>query len=49
MGRLRKGIGKGISADCFKESDDSDGDRFVPNDFAEDDSFQASEILFLVC
>ena len=38
-----------IGADdaSLEESDDFDGDPFVPNDFAEDDSFQASEVIFL--
>ncbi|XP_044413867.1 uncharacterized protein [Triticum aestivum] len=43
MGRIMKGLGKGFSSACLEESDDFDGDPFVPNDFAEDDSFQASE------
>ncbi|XP_040259328.1 uncharacterized protein [Aegilops tauschii subsp. strangulata] len=43
MGRIMKGLGKGFSSACLEESDDLDGDPFVPNDFAEDDSFQASE------
>ena len=38
-----KAFGKGTSAACVEDSDDSDGDPFVPNDFAEDDPFQASE------
>ena len=39
MGRRSKGIGTGILAAC---SEESDGDKFVSNDFAEGDSFQAS-------
>ncbi|XP_037475753.1 bisdemethoxycurcumin synthase-like [Triticum dicoccoides] len=36
-------FGKDTSAACVEDSDDSDGDPFVPNDFAEDDPFQASK------
>nr|XP_020156793.1 uncharacterized protein LOC109742131 isoform X1 [Aegilops tauschii subsp. strangulata]XP_020156794.1 uncharacterized protein LOC109742131 isoform X1 [Aegilops tauschii subsp. strangulata]XP_040242922.1 uncharacterized protein LOC109742131 isoform X1 [Aegilops tauschii subsp. strangulata]XP_040242923.1 uncharacterized protein LOC109742131 isoform X1 [Aegilops tauschii subsp. strangulata] len=43
MGRLMKAFGKGTSAACVEDCDDSDGDPFVPNDFAEGDPFQASE------
>ncbi|KAM3194679.1 hypothetical protein ACQJBY_070995 [Aegilops geniculata] len=43
MGKLMKAFGKGTSAACVEDCDDSDGDPFVPNDFAEDDPFQASE------
>ncbi|KAF7001031.1 hypothetical protein CFC21_016780 [Triticum aestivum] len=43
MGRLVKDFGKGTSAACVEDCDDSDGGPFVPNDFAEDDPFQASE------
>ncbi|XP_044366590.1 uncharacterized protein [Triticum aestivum] len=43
MGKLMKAFGKGTSAACVDDCDDSDGDPFVPNDFAEDDPFQASE------
>ena len=43
-----KAFGKGTSAACVEDSDDSDGDRFVPNDFAEDDPFQDSEVIFLI-
>ncbi|XBI76964.1 hypothetical protein VPH35_070137 [Triticum aestivum] len=43
MGRLMKAFGKGTYAACVEDCDDSDGDPFVPNDFAEDDPFQASE------
>ncbi|XBI46561.1 hypothetical protein VPH35_110779 [Triticum aestivum] len=43
MGKLMKAFGKGTSAACVEDCDDSDGDPFVPNDFAEDDPFQALE------
>ena len=43
MGRLMKAFGKDTYAACVEDSDDSDGDPFVPNDVAEDDPFQASE------
>ena len=43
MGRLGKCFRKGIHFACSEEQGDSDGDPFVPNDFAEDDSFQVSE------
>ena len=50
MGRLGKCFGKGIHSACSEEQGDSDGDPFVPNDFAEDDSFQVSEVLlFFAC
>ena len=43
-----KAFGKGTSAACVEDCDDSDGDPFVPNDFAEDDPFQDSEVIFLI-
>ena len=43
-----KAFDKGTSAACVQDYDDSDGDPFVPNDFAEDDPFQASEVIFLI-
>ena len=43
-----KAFGKGTYAACVEDCDDSDGDPFVPNDFAEDDPFQALEVIFLI-
>lgn len=45
MGRVQKGCGKGISAACSEENNDSDGDHVVPSDFAEDTFFQVSRVL----
>lgn len=46
MGRLRKCFGKGIPVGCSEEAGDSNGFPFVPNDFAEDDSYPFSEVHF---
>ena len=43
-----KAFGKGTSAACVEDCDDSDEDPFVPNDFAEDDPFQASEVKWMI-